>query len=292
MEILIIGAALMWLWQNMKVETAHAARGTVSPRWQRKLERMRQAGDPAIKPTYGSKAWAADLWGDFLEAKTADRRARTELAEIRKALDEIDRRREEGFEDPEPEPVKPRAPRRNLTEEAATAAVNAVVASRIVHDAPLDTVSPPRVATGVHPTPTTPSVSAALRAATDAKVIPMFGKTTQQDPSKESAMTNPTQNVGSSEVTGLNSAIQYAQDMSKAFGDVGSGETFKNGLAAAGHGPTVLAAAHDAYEKASMASLAFHNLAKVMADLNKSVQEAYDTSGGEAADKDHLTSGR
>jgi hypothetical protein len=96
MEIFLVAYAIYWLVTNAAVDLKHAARGTTSPRWQMKLEKLRQRGLPGYKPHALTPAWFADLWLDARRAKQAkaaellerERSAEKRLAEhVDEALD-------------------------------------------------------------------------------------------------------------------------------------------------------------------------------------------------------------
>lgn len=172
MEIILIGVALIWLVQNAAVETKHAARGTTSPRWQAKLERLRQQGQQGYVPRYGSREWFADLWSDGLEASTEHRRVRS----TRRKAAELDTAVGEALAVAAPaEPVQ----------EAAQLTPNFIFEFDYEEDQPAAEPTP-------HGDPRP-----------DAQVIPMFP--------------TPKEEVSDmSEITGLQSAIAYAQQVAGA----------------------------------------------------------------------------
>jgi hypothetical protein len=77
MEIVLLIYCAYYLATRAATDLKYAAQGKTSPRWERKLEKLRQQGQPGYQPRYGSKEWCMDLWGDMLSAKTEARRAHT-----------------------------------------------------------------------------------------------------------------------------------------------------------------------------------------------------------------------
>lgn len=73
MDLLLIFAIAYFLQQGW-VDAKYAAAGKTSPRWQAKLAKLSATGQPAVKPRYGSRDYFADLLADTLEAKTQRRR--------------------------------------------------------------------------------------------------------------------------------------------------------------------------------------------------------------------------
>lgn len=90
MDLLII-FLIVYMLKNAVIDAKYAAQGKASPRWEAKLERLKQAGKSGTKPRYGSKDWFADLVSDGLAAQTERRRTRATKAktgELDAAVDE------------------------------------------------------------------------------------------------------------------------------------------------------------------------------------------------------------
>lgn len=303
MEVFLIIGAIAWLAQNASVEREHARRGTTSPRWQAKLARMEREGRPGYVPRYGSRDWVADLWGDFLKAKTEARRA-----SAKRKGDSLAERVE-----------RMRAAYRDMTNppKSATAEVSDDLRSWARKALDIEATSAPDEPTpgyfrakcvncdgvcfiedydpdggpvwckpcrdlyprrGSAPTPI-PNPDAA-----DANVIPIFRKTDKEE--KEDMTV-------SAEVTGLDPAIHYAEQVAKAHDAhaAGGGETYVNGLADAGVGQETLAAVRAAQEATSNAAAHWHGIVKRLNEENKGVQQEY-INNPNAGGKPFQTGGR
>lgn len=256
MELLLVIGAVIWLWQNAKVEITHALAGTTSPRWRAKLERQRQQGLPGHQPRYASRAFLADLWGDMLQAKTEARRARTA----------------------EREPVAAAGRMAAHVDDALAVAAERPSPGHREGELAYPDRLPPTEPLPVQEPDDPPT----------ARIIPMFP---QDQPKEPIVADNNTPTTGSGEVTGLDPAIAHAQAVAAAHRAHAGNETFLNGLAAAGHGPATLAQAGAARIKSQEAQAEWERLAQMMTDTNKPVQQAYVLSP-DAADKGHLLGGR
>lgn len=236
MDLLII-LVIAYVLQNTWIDAKYAARGQTSPRWEAKLERLRQAGKPAVKPRYGSKDYFADLWSDALEAKTARRRARATERDAKAKAAELDAAVGEALTvaAPAAEPTQP------------TTGVIPV----IVEPAPAP--KPPASA----PEPTGP----------DAQVIPMF-RTPQKEEVAEMSV---------AEVTGLQSAIAHAEAVAAAHEQhsMAGGEGYLSSLAGFGVRGQAIQLVATAQEFTEMAAGAWRAAATELAKQNM-VKEAYD----------------
>lgn len=302
MEIFLIIGALAWLAQNATVEREHARRGTTSPRWQAKLMKMEREGRPGYAPRYGSRDWVADLWGDFLKAKTDARRASVKrkgdsFAErlermreaYRKLPTSLNPETEVQGESPKPESkVAPEEPTPGYFRAKCVNCGDVCFIGDYDPDGgpvwckPCRDLYPRR---GSVPTPVpNPDVADKFLDALDANVIPIFRKADKEE--KEDMTV-------STEVTGLDPAIHYAERVAEVHEThaAGGGETYVNGLADAGVGQETLAAVRAAQEATSNAAAHWRGIVKRLTEENKGVQQEY-INNPNAGDKPFQTGGR
>lgn len=293
MEIFLVVFALGLMAEKFKVETAHAARGTTSPRWQRKLMEAERRGQPGYVPRYGSKDWCLDLWGDFLQDRTNARRAaasKPDASFAERAREVVRAERERRAREvapvaapvtPQPEPQTVNEPCDGCGTTILTVTWDADALRSYCVDcrkrrAPTDAdVRPDYVPT---PIPD-PDVA-------DANVIPIFRK---HDHQQEEDMTSTISN----EVTGLDPAIAYADAVAVTHEQHGSAgaETFVNGLADRGVGQETLAMVRDAQASSGIAAEKWRAVSAALANANKPVQQAY-ADNPEAGDRKFQEGGR
>lgn len=293
MEALIVLYALGWLWQNAMVETKHAGRGTISPRWRRKLAR---AGLDGGVPRYGSREFMADLWGDFLQKKTEARRAATphdgeklsvrdRLRRAREALRDDPKARQGDVPDPTERPIEPRG-------------------QRDVTDAPCD-----RCGTKCRVIDYTPNggpvlcttcmeVGPVLRRPIpnpdehDARVIPMFRPRPEQKTESKESEKMTTVDSGAEAGTFLVTAIEHCEAVAAAHTEHtegGGGEDFIASLTNEGVHGEPLQAVTDAQEASEHAAEMWRRASRVLAG-GDAVKEAYQQAPGTGS-REHVTGG-
>lgn len=287
MEILLVLYGLAWLVQNFAVETVHARAGSVSPRWQAKLMKLAREGQPGYVPRYGSRDFFADLWGDHLKAKTQARRAAAEaklydeplMERVRRVVESGKAERERATAEapdiarPEPSPAAP------VIEPTPAIEEPVVDAPRCINcGAPCEKDGALWCDKCRELYPSRPSpIPDPDRA--DARVIPMFKREQVADMSTE--------------VTGLDPALAYAQQVANAHEahSTAGDELFINGLEAKGVGPSVVGKFRAAMLKSGEAAAYWRDAAAALADTNKSTQQSY-IENPEAGDKRFQLDGR
>lgn len=228
MEILVI-FAIAWAVKQVMVDAKYAALGKTPPRWQAKLERLRQSGRATDKPRYASRDYFADLWTDALEASTERRRARSarrKAADLDNAVDE------------------------------ALAVATAPPVDELAEVAPqVKGVEPVQESAAAEPESIGP----------DARVIQMF-------PAKREV---PIMSV--SEVTGLSSAIAYAEAMATVHEQhsLAGGEAYLGSLEQFGVSGRAIVLVASAQETSANAAEAWRSAAAELAKQHV-VREAYD----------------
>lgn len=254
-ELALIAWAATWLYQNLVTETAHARRGTVSPRMQMKMEDQRQRGLAGLPPRYGSRDWAADLIGDFLRERTEKRRElKQEKVRARQEAWEQSRRAEDPLKDVRPEPV----------------------------DAPERPVETPRTRRPPTPEDIAPEPDRSVPTTEPtAKVIPFNRK-------KEPPMTTTSAEDG----LFLTTAIEHCKTVAavhESHTEGGEAEDFVNNLVSEGYGSGIVNAVLAAMEASQIAAATWSEAAKKLEGALV-VKEAYEQEP-DAGSKESVTGG-
>lgn len=291
-ELLIIGYAFVWLIQAGMVETRHAAAGTVSPRWRRKLAR---AGLDGGAPRYGSRDFMADLWGDFLQKRTEARRAATPREGEKLSFSERARHAREAFRD------DPRLRRGDIPEPPRGPEVPRSRVARIT-DLPCESCSTPCRVVDYHPSggPVLCAVCQKGVPATrepipdpdefDARVIDMFRpkKKTEQKESPQMEIVDSGAEAGQFLVT----AIEHCEAVATALrshSEAGGGEDFLASLTNEGVHGDPLQAVTEAQEATEHAAELWDRAAHVLGG-GEAVKEAYRQAPGTGS-REHVTGG-
>jgi hypothetical protein len=303
---------IAWIITNAVTDTAHAIKGTTNPRYEIKRQKALAAGKAAPKqPRYGSRDWAADLVSDGLAAQTERRRAKA--AKKAEATKKDERPLDDLAESVREEPRRPVAPATVRTDEFPNFVAGedycdthqmprlkqGVQGSRGVKYCPcgpkvtfippdgdddpgqLDPDSlDPKYKDGPYPLPTRPTTEP--KDTRPDAVIYQFPNPKKIE--KEIRM-------ATSEVTGLSTALAFAQTAADAHASFATGGTegYTGALAQHGVGDGCIGSAREAQEASSIAAAKW---AKHHEDLTAqlNVKEAYQGSP-DAGDKRFLLNG-
>jgi hypothetical protein len=294
-EAIIVLYAMAWLWQNAMAEREHARRGTVSPRWQRKLARAGVGGQP---PAYGSRDFVADLWGDFLQKRTEARRSAAPREGEGDPFTERVRRAKDVFHPkhdrtpPEPGaglnpdyPKRPTEPRgqRNVTDVPCD--VCGVKCRVIDYDTTGGAVLCGKCQEDGAPT-RAPIPNPDEH---DANIIPMF-RPKRSNPKETPEMS--TVDTGAEAGTFLVTAVEHCNAVAAAMAlhaEGGEGEDFVASLMNEGVHAAPLGAVVAAQEASQVAADAWAHAAKALAP-GFGVREAYEQAPG-AGSREHVTGG-
>lgn len=298
-EIVIV----LWMAWLIATDVIYAAKGQVPPRKQVRLAEI-EAGDAQSR--YGVRGWARDLFDDALKAKTERRREKAAERKDAKRADEVEFDLIDHFDtlpyqrDPLPAPTvavptdtgpdsdvgyrKPQPGERapdNMTGRVMEWTGSQWAPVCPVDDIPMGGRDDEGWLTcercGRRPFDPQPEQPTSTNEPL-ASVIPMFPTSTE----KEHSMSD--QPVA--EVTGLQSAIAYAEGVSGAHAAHGAAEGFTASLADAGYGDSVLGAVAAAQEASANAGALWAAAAAKLKESNV-VKEAYDNVP-DAGNKHHV----
>ncbi len=239
MDLFLAVIVVTWFIKNLVTDVKYAARGKTPPRIELKLARLRAQGKPTSTARYLFRDYFGDLASDSLVTATEKRRAR-KARKAAAAQPPVPVQVPDPVVVPDPGPAQAPEP----DEE----------------DAPVR--DRPEPAEGVDDRPL-------------ARVIPIFRpKTDQAVPST----TEPKEKT-LSEITGLQSAVSYAEAVAEAHAahSTGGGESILTSLQQANVTGATLAAVEEAQEASSMAAAAWGNAAEKLKE-QIGVKEAYDNN--------------
>lgn len=277
MEILFWIAVLTWMAKRSTEDVLHALKGTPNPRYELKKAKAKAAGQaPPRQPRYGGKEWFADLLSDAMVANTEKRRAKAK-AKAQPVDDMVDVVREPAARPPQwltPDPHESDwlAEGRRLCPRCKAGLLADL--SNGGTACPVCDPPPDRDETPVPQQPTPQRTD-------DSPTARIYQFPNPKHVEKEITMAN-------SEVTGLSTAIAYADAVSKAHESFTSSgaEGYIGALEQGGNGPEVVASAREAMEASSIATEKWAAHREVLAQ-QMTVKEAYQ-SQPDAANKDFL----
>ena len=245
-EVLIVIWVLTWMIKTATTDVIYSIKGQIPPRHRERMARI-EAGSTEQR-RYGVRGWAADLWDDGLRANTEWRRHR--------AARRAEARRQTPIDD----------------------------LAELVREAQ-DVPKPDHIGAKNNEQPTTPVGKPPVESATDepaktsapvpGRVIPLF-------PNKEIQMSNQptaTPNGATGEVTGLQSAIAYADAVAQAHSahSTGGGEGYVGSLTSFGVTGNTISLVRQAQEASALAASAWKAASQALQSQHV-VKEAYDAN--------------
>lgn len=303
-----IFALVVWILKNAAEDTLSTVKGQSNPRMDRRKARAKsRASNPIWQQFVG---WLGDVAED---ARTESRRAREEKrqrqAEERRKRDLEEHPRvdaeftiidPEEFPDPRPTDTDTSGPERMQEEIDKEREQDQEEERRRRHEEDCDGCDLP----GDHTRPPSQEGCPLNAGECTWPTCPTHGKAKNNtdkptDNSPTPSNTNPKENTmgtNTGEIKGLDQCIAYCEALIASLTEHSpagaSAEQYSGMLAEAKAGPVTVQSAFEMQQAVSTAIGAIETHKTVLEDANRPVQEAYDASGGEAADKDFQTAGR
>lgn len=284
-EFLVI-AWVAWQFTNLLVQDGvHAVKGTTPPRHVERMARLERGEQ--LPQRYGIGGYLRDLLDDALHADIERRRRKGERKREAEERGDVPTPHTPGTPasngEPETRPVRTSVPDPDGGPAPAAPAAAAPDQNPMPDSPDDDTVTPASVVDEPATTPAYPPQPQADDGPT-ARVYQF-----PQQPEGDSMATTTDNPSGVTEVTGLASAVAYANGVAAAHEAHGSGESYVASLRQFQVGDSDVALVQAAQEASKNAAAKWQTAADALRDHNAGVREAYQTAP-EAGNKQFATS--